>query len=106
MKTRDLTVILYDRQGCEISRAEAFDTMKRAKEHARHMLSDAFAESSETTHAAFQTMKAAIFKDGEPTGANAVCEWDKEHPQHAEWMRLDSLADAIEAGQDGHETQP
>jgi hypothetical protein len=76
------TAILYSRDGYEISRFEALEGMKRAKEQARHMLSDPFATSSETTHERLQTMKAAIFKDGEETGANTICEWDNEHPQH------------------------
>jgi hypothetical protein len=89
-------VMLYDFQGCEICRCEAIEGMKRAKEQANHLLSDAFAENNETTHERFGTMKAAIFAEDAPTGANAVCEWDKEHPQHAEWVAAEDAKAARE----------
>ncbi len=83
------TVILYDRNGCEIASQEC-EGMRQAKERARHYLSDGFAQASETTHAALGTMKVAIFAEGNPTGADTLCEWDRFHPQHrAEKAGLD-----------------
>lgn len=79
-------VILYSRDGCEIASSEV-EGKANAKKHAKYMLSDEFARQSETTHAAFQTMKVAIFAEGEETGANNMCEWDAFHPQHAVWER-------------------
>ena len=80
------TVILYDRNGCEIASQEC-EGMKQAKERARYYLSDVFAAAAETTHAALRTMKAAIFAEGSPTGADALCEWDKFHPSMAHGRR-------------------
>lgn len=77
-------VVLFDRQGHHITVSER-QGMKDAKDEAKYLLSDTFAQSSETTHSALGTAKVAIFKEGEPISANDSCEWDKEHPQHAEW---------------------
>ncbi len=79
-------VILYDRDGFEIARSEALNGMKIAKSMARYMLTNEWATNSETTHKALATMKVAIFVEGAPTGADQVCEWDKEHPQHGPWL--------------------
>ncbi len=87
MKTPNYyNVVLFDRQGYELTRAEALEGMKRAKEHAKHLLSDEYARGCENTHADMGTMKVAIFKEDDDIGANNVCEWDKEHPQHGEWL--------------------
>lgn len=82
-------VVLFDRQGYELTRAEALEGMKRAKEHAKHLLSDEYAQGCESSHATWGTAKVAIFKEDYPIGANSVCEWDKEHPQHGEWVRAE-----------------
>lgn len=88
MKTTFPTVALYDRDGNEIASQEC-QGMKDARQRARHYLSDLFAETSETTHANLRTMKAAIFAEGARTGADAVCEWDEFHPQHAAWVQAE-----------------
>ena len=82
------TVILYCRDGYEIERAEDIEGMRRAKEHARHFLSEQFALLSETSHERLRTHKVAIFGEGEATGANCICDWDEEHPQHKRWLAL------------------
>lgn len=81
------TAILYSRDGTEIDRCSDCEGMKVAKNRARYMLSDAFAQQCETTHATWQTMKACIFADGAHTGSGHVCEWDEFHSQHAEFER-------------------
>ena len=77
-------VILYDRDGYEIDSRE-IEGKANAKRIAKHMLSDEYARLSETTHATLKTMKVSVFNEGDKTGANAVCEWDAFHPQHAIW---------------------
>jgi hypothetical protein len=94
------TAILYARDGTEIDRCADCEGIRNAKERARYLLSDTFAQHSETTHAAFQTMKAAVFADGDKTGADALCEWDAEHPQHAAYVKEQNrLADLAEQAQ-------
>ncbi len=80
------TVVLYDRDGFEIARSEAFDGMGAAKKHARYMLTDEWATERETTHSTLRTMKVAIFAEGALTGADRMCEWDRGHPQHVDWL--------------------
>lgn len=77
------TVILYNVDGNEIASQEC-EGMKQARERAKHYLSDSFAQASETTHAALRTMKVAIFAEGDKTGADAVCVWDRFHPAYTE----------------------
>ena len=74
------TVILYSRDGYEIARETDIEGMKRAKERARHLLSDRFAVACETTHERLRTAKVAIFAEGEETGFESPCEWDAFHP--------------------------
>jgi len=77
------TVVLYDRAGFEIASEPGVEGMKRAKERAEYLLSDAFACASETTHERLQTAKVAIFAEGAPTGFETPCEFDRFHPQHS-----------------------
>ncbi len=83
---KHFTAILYDRSGFEITRADSIAGKTKAKALARSFLAEEFAQSNETTHERWQTMKVSVFSEGEPTGADSLCEWDEFHPQHAKWQ--------------------
>lgn len=84
---RPLTAILYDRDGSELATREDLSSLREAKAIVRRWFSDEWAEqSAESTHASLRTYKAAVFREGDPTGAETLCEWDEEHPQHREWV--------------------
>ena len=71
------TVILYDRDGCEIADYPDVEGMAKAKTRAKHLLSEEWARANETTHERLRTEKVAIFAEGARRGAHALCEWDK-----------------------------
>ncbi len=80
-------VILFNHNGYEISRIEAIEGTREAKKRACAMLTEEWAIMSETTHKDFGTAKVSVFLEDAPKqGYHDVCEWDKEHPQHAAWL--------------------
>lgn len=97
MSRKPLIAILYDRDGSELATREDLPNLREAKAVVRYWMSDEWArQSAESTHASLRTYKAAVFREGDETGADRVCEWDDEHPQHAAWVAAEDRKAAEE----------
>ena len=62
-------VLLLDSDGCETVN-DLIDGLPAAKKRAKYLLSDAFADSVESTHEALQTKKVEVRSE------NGECLWD------------------------------
>lgn len=104
---RTLTAILYDRDGSELQSREDLPNLREAKAAIRYWFTDEWArQSAESTHASLRTYKAAVFREGDATGAERPCEWDDEHPQHRAWVAEENAKAAREEATEEEQAAP
>ena len=74
---KKITARLLDLEGFTIQEDTDCESKKQAIAFCKYWLSDAYAESCETTHEALGTGKAEVLINGE-------CEWDEAHENYYE----------------------